>query len=158
METVFINQDYKILKKKNGSYIFKHILKNKETGELKVIHDFSCLDIKEFLDCIKGKVSDSNYEYVKSQKTNSDHAFGIFAEGFIYPDQCTYTIQGEEMNILDMMVQSKLVDDSDIAYKTMRDGKVQVDGRVINNMFYKLTKGEVIQVNGMFKVKILTER
>jgi len=78
----FILNDYKIKKIKNREYVFHHSLKNKETGEIKVLHNFTTMDVDEFLNHIEGKVSEENFEYVKNQSKDSSHAFGIFIDVF----------------------------------------------------------------------------
>ena len=71
--------DYVLMKKKNGGYVFKHIVEDNK--QRKTIHNFSTDDKNEFLNYIKTEVSDYIFLYVQSQKEDADHAFSYSIEG-----------------------------------------------------------------------------
>lgn len=151
----YVPNEHNILKKKNGGYKFKKSVKHKNTGVIKVLHDFETNSKSSFLEYLKGNVTDITVEYVKEQPDKEDHAFGIFSESFVIPKcNIAYNIVEEGMNILEMLVKSKSCSDIEYATKLMRSEQITVDGRVINNIFYKVTKGEVVDVKDIVTIKI----
>jgi predicted Ser/Thr protein kinase len=77
MEDVLI--DYVLMKKKNGGYVFKHIVENNK--QRKTIHNFSTNDKNDFLNYIKSEVDENVFTYVQCQKEDIDHAFSYSIEG-----------------------------------------------------------------------------
>ncbi len=71
--------DYVLMKKKNGEYVFKHIIE--ENKQRKIVHNFSTNNKKEFLNYIKPEVTEYIFRYVESQKEDNDHAFSYSIDG-----------------------------------------------------------------------------